>query len=241
MVTAPADSAFAAAPHFTVSHAYLWTVSLVAALGGLLFGYDWVVIGGAAKFYEAFFRLADISTFAAGVSLPGRLWASLLSPVGWVLGCLLGALGSGFLSDRHGRKPLLLFGAAALTTIYAAIGICFQQKAGGASVPNGLFLSLVLSAIASYAMSLAPVTWVVIAEIFPTRIRGTAMAFAVGCLWAACFPLTYTFPIFNALLGPHMTFWIYAGICLTGFLFVLRYLPETKGRTLEEIEAELAS
>jgi MFS family permease len=98
----------------------------------------------------------------------------------------------------------------------------------------------VLSAIGSYAMSLAPVTWVVISEIFPNRIRGTAMSFAVGCLWIACFLLTYTFPIFNSLLGPHVTFWIYAAICLAGFVFVLRCLPETKGRSLEQIEKELA-
>jgi MFS family permease len=142
--------------------------------------------------------------------------------------------------DRLGRKPLMLFGAGALTVIYLAIGLSYQQKAAGAAVPNALFLTLVLSAIGSYAMSLAPVTWVVISEIFPNRIRGTAMSFAVGCLWIACFLLTYTFPIFNSLLGPHVTFWIYAAICLAGFVFVLRCLPETKGRTLEQIEKELA-
>ncbi|MCX6905743.1 MAG: MFS transporter, partial [Verrucomicrobia bacterium] len=92
-----------------------------------------------------------------------------------------------------------------------------------------------------YAMSLAPVTWVIISEIFPNRIRGTAMSIAVGFLWLACFLLTYTFPIFNALLGPSVTFWIYAGICGVGFLFVLLRLPETKGKTLEQIEQELVA
>lgn len=498
MISTSVDADSPSEPQRPVNGAYLWTVSLVAALGGLLFGYDWVVIGGAAKFYEAYFHLADTTTVAEGASFASRLWASLISPVGWaqscaLLGCLAGSLISGVLSDRYGRKPILilaaanfavasignalawtfpafvawrilsgvsiglasnispmyiseiaparnrgllvavnqltivlgvlaaqgvnwwiaepvasgldraaflaswnvqsgwrwmfaacavpsffffvlawfvpesprwmmksgrhsgavrvltriggpqyaasameameathvadggakvrlsalfegrmrrvlfigvvlavfqqwcginvifnyageifqragydlndtltsivmtgvvnllftlvalvtvdrlgrkplmLFGAAALAVVYVAIGYCFQQKSAGSVVPNGVFLVLVLSAIASYAMSLAPVTWVVISEIFPNRIRGTAMSFAVGCLWIACFLLTYTFPIFNALLGPHVTFWTYAGICAAGFVFVLRCLPETKGRTLEEIEQDLSA
>jgi MFS family permease len=84
------------------------------------------------------------------------------------------------------------------------------------------------------------VTWVLISEIFPNRIRGTAMSIAVGCLWLACFLLTYTFPIFKTLLGVSVTFWIYGGICATGLVAMLMFLPETKGKTLEAIERELA-
>ena len=144
-----------------------------------------------------------------------------------------------FTVDRLGRKPLMLVGAAALTIIYTAIGFAYRLKGGGTAVPNAFFLALVLAAIASYAMSLAPVTWVIISEIFPNRIRGTAMSIAVGFLWIACFLLTYTFPIFNTVLGPSVTFWIYAGICLAGFLVLTAKLPETKGKTLEQIEREL--
>jgi sugar porter (SP) family MFS transporter len=144
-----------------------------------------------------------------------------------------------FTVDRLGRRPLMLVGAFGLALIYAGIGLCYRLKGGGAAVPNGLFLGLVLSAIACYAMSLAPVTWVIISEIFPNRIRGTAMSIAVGCLWLACFLLTYTFPIFNKLWGPSTTFWIYGGICLIGFLVLWLRLPETKGKTLEEIEKDL--
>ncbi|HWX22391.1 MAG TPA: sugar porter family MFS transporter [Candidatus Binatia bacterium] len=144
-----------------------------------------------------------------------------------------------FTVDRLGRKPLMLFGAAALTVIYSAIGYCYHLKDAGSPVANTLFLVLVLAAIASYAMSLAPVTWVIISEIFPNRIRGTAMSIAVAFLWLACFLLTYTFPIFNTLLGAAVTFWIYAGICGIGFATILLRLPETKGKTLEQIEKEL--
>jgi len=88
-------------------------------------------------------------------------------------------------------------------------------------------------------MSLAPVAWVVISEIFPNRMRGAAMAVAVAALWIACFILTYTFPMLNATLGPAGTFWLYAAICVAGFLFIKFKLPETKGKTLEQIEREL--
>jgi len=142
--------------------------------------------------------------------------------------------------DRLGRKPLMLFGTASLAFVYLLLGGAYLAKASGAAVPNVVFLLLVLAAIACYAMSLAPVTWVLISEIFPNRIRGAAMSIAVAALWLACFLLTYTFPIFNALLGPARTFWIYAAICLCGLLFVWLRLPETKGRSLEEIERSLS-
>lgn len=141
--------------------------------------------------------------------------------------------------DRLGRKPLMLFGAAGLALIYVAIGYCYHVKSGGGSVPPMVFLVLVLAAIGTYSMSLAPVTWVLISEIFPNRIRGTAMSIAVGFLWIACFILTYTFPIFKTLLGVSVTFWIYAGICCIGFVILKLRLPETKGKSLEQIERDL--
>jgi sugar porter (SP) family MFS transporter len=145
-----------------------------------------------------------------------------------------------FTVDRLGRKPLMLFGAVALVIIYAVIGAAYHLKSAGSQIPNDVFLLLVLAAIAAYSMSLAPVTWVIISEIFPNRIRGTGMSLAVAGLWIACFALTYTFPIFNAILGPSITFWIYSAICIVGSAFIFFELPETKGKTLERIEAELA-
>lgn len=136
--------------------------------------------------------------------------------------------------DRLGRRPLMLMGAAGLGLIYVALGGCFA--AGVKGLP---MLILVLAAIGCYAMSLAPVTWVVISEIFPNRIRGAAMAVAVTALWVACFVLTFTFPALNRVFGAAGTFWTYAIICVAGFVFIWARLPETKGKTLEDIEREL--
>jgi MFS family permease len=136
--------------------------------------------------------------------------------------------------DRGGRRVLMLIGAAGLAIIYTAMGFCYHGGVKGLPM-----LLLVLAAIGCYAMSLAPVTWVVISEIFPNRIRGAAMSVAVMSLWIACFILTYTFPSLNSRLGPAGTFWVYAVICVAGFVFIFAKLPETKGKSLEQIEEEL--
>ena len=136
--------------------------------------------------------------------------------------------------DRYGRRFLLLAGVSGLTLIYTVLGLFYWMHLQGKPM-----LALVLAAIACYSMSLAPVTWVVISEIFPNRIRGSAMSIAITALWTACFLLTYTFPFLNSALGAAGAFWTYAAICLSGLLYLFFQLPETKGRTLEEIEMAL--
>ena len=100
---------------------------------------------------------------------------------------------------------------------------------------------LVVMAIACYAMSLGPVTWVLLSEIFPNKVRAVAVATGTFALWVASCTLTYTFPFLNAALGTSGTFWIYAAICSLGFVFFLWRLPETKGKSLEQLEDELVS
>lgn len=139
-----------------------------------------------------------------------------------------------FTVDRWGRRRLMLFGSAGLTLIYAILGSCYYFGISGWPM-----LLLVVLAIACYAMSLAPIVWVVLSEIFPARVRGAAMAVSTFFLWTACFLLTYTFPFLNEWLQASGTFWIYGGICLFGFLFIRSQLPETKGQSLEEIEKKL--
>jgi sugar porter (SP) family MFS transporter len=136
--------------------------------------------------------------------------------------------------DRWGRRPLILSGYAGLAVLFLVMGCLFRLQIHGV-----LVLALVLAAIACYAMSLAPVTWVLISEIFPNRIRGAAVSVAVTCLWIACFVLTETFPILREHLGAASTFWIYAAICGFGFVLFKRQLPETKNQTLEQIERKL--
>jgi SP family sugar porter-like MFS transporter len=138
------------------------------------------------------------------------------------------------LVDKIGRKALMLLGAGGLAGIYAVIGVFYFFHIQGLPL-----LIMVVTAIACYAMSLAPVTWVVLSEIFPNRIRGIAMSVATFALWAACFILTYTFPILNNLLKVSGTFWLYGLICILGFWFILKRLPETRGKSLEEIENEM--
>lgn len=141
-----------------------------------------------------------------------------------------------FTVDKWGRKKLMLFGSAGLLLTYLLLGGAYYFELKGIAV-----LSLVVIAIAIYAMSLAPVVWVILSEIFPNRIRGAAMALATFALWVACFILTYTFPLLNAWLGAAGTFWVYALICAAGFVFILLRLPETKGKSLELIEKELTN
>jgi SP family sugar porter-like MFS transporter len=136
--------------------------------------------------------------------------------------------------DRYGRRFLLLTGLSGLVLVYVVLGALYRLHLQGKPM-----LVLVLAAIACYAMSLAPATWVVIAEIFSNRIRSSAMSIAITALWTACFLLTYTFPMLNAALGAAGTFWAYAAICLAGLVFLALRLPETRGKTLEQIETNL--
>jgi sugar porter (SP) family MFS transporter len=138
------------------------------------------------------------------------------------------------LVDRLGRKPLLLFGAGGLAVLYVFIGFALSSGKG-----TGLSV-LIIAAIGVYAMSLAPLTWVLISEIFPNDIRGIATSFAVMSLWAAYFILVFTFPVIEKKFGDAIAFWGYAVICVFGFLFILARVKETKGKSLEEIEKDFA-
>lgn len=133
--------------------------------------------------------------------------------------------------DKLGRKILLLTGAMGLSVSYIVLGSFYYLEVLGIPV-----LIIIIIAIAIYGMTLAPVTWVVLSEIFPNKVRETAMAVATTSLWIACFILTYTFPWLNKMLNAYGTFWLYAFICLAGFIFILKKIIETKGKTLEEVE-----
>jgi SP family arabinose:H+ symporter-like MFS transporter len=135
--------------------------------------------------------------------------------------------------DKWGRKTLLLFGSAGMGISLLIIGIAFHFNAS----QGWLLLPFILLYIACFASSMGPVVWVVMSEIFPTRIRGRAMSIATVVLWIGCYAVSQTFPMFVETLGSAYTFWIYMVMAVFTFFFVLKVLPETKGRTLEEIES----
>ncbi|TAE37097.1 MAG: MFS transporter [Sphingobacteriales bacterium] len=133
--------------------------------------------------------------------------------------------------DKLGRKPLMLFGSGALAVLYIVLALLLKNQAAT------IYVSVVvLAAISVYSMSLAPVTWVLISEIFPNKIRGLASSVAVVSLWAAYFILVFTFPILAEQIGTYGPFWLYAAICVLGFVFIKIKVKETKGKTLEELE-----
>ena len=142
-----------------------------------------------------------------------------------------------FTVDKWGRKPLMLSGATSMGICLLCLGIVFYVDAVGAWV-----LPIVLLAIASFAYSLGPVTWVVISEIFPNRIRGRAVSIAILCLWGANYVVSQTFPMMNenawliAKFNHAFPFWVYALFCIMNAIFIFIFVPETKNKSLEEIE-----
>lgn len=136
--------------------------------------------------------------------------------------------------EKWGRRTLMLIGAGGLGCIYLILGTCYAMHV------QGIFMVvLVVAAISCYAMTLGPVTWTLLAEIFPNRIRGIAMATCTFALWVGCCTLTFSFPSMNASLGSSGTFWIYSLICIAAFVYLFRACPETKGKSLEQLESEL--
>lgn len=131
--------------------------------------------------------------------------------------------------DRFGRKPLLMLASAGMGISLVMLGRAFAEP-GGSGV-----LIWMLVYVAAFAVAMGPVVWVVIAEIFPTRIRGRAMSIATVCLWASCYLVTQFFlPLLKQMEGG--VFYIFAFMCVVALVFVGWAVPETKGKSLEEIE-----
>lgn len=139
--------------------------------------------------------------------------------------------------DRVGRKPLLLTGSAGMGVCLAVIGAAFYFNL----LEGYLVLAAILLYIAFFAVSLGPLTFVVVAEIFPNRTRGGAMSVSLFALWAAVFIVSQFFPVLLELIGSAYTFWIFMIMCIGAYFFVWRSIPETKGKSLEEIERSFSA
>ena len=138
------------------------------------------------------------------------------------------------LVDKAGRRPLLLIGTAVQTLSLGCVGWMFHTQQGGLPL-----LLCIVGFIGAFAMAMGPIGWLFCAEVFPNKVRGRAMSVAALTVWVSCYIVAQTFPMLNdsPAVGPAITFWIYAVVSLLSFLFVLAMVPETKGRTLEEIGA----
>lgn len=176
------------------------------------------------------FNYAEEVFAAAGYGISGTLFNIVVT--GSV--SLIFTIVSMFIVDRWGRKPLMLTGAGGLAIVYLIITVGYSLQ-----IKGFFMLFWVVVAISIYCLTLAPITWVLLSEIFPNKIRGHAMSVATFALWFSCAVLTLTFPILNKTFGASGTFALYALICLMGFFYILRKLPETKGKSLEQIENEL--
>src|SRR5688572_8304327 len=189
-----------------------------------------VLIGIGLAVFQQFCGINVVFNYTATIfeSIGASKDDQLLQTV--FIGCvnLLFTLLAMALVDKIGRKPLMLLGAGGLTILYLFISYLLGIKSASVS----WFL---LTAIGIYALTLAPVTWVLISEIFPNKVRGTATTIAVLSLWVAYFILTFTFPVLYSKLQ-EKTFYVYAVICLLGLVFVFKKIKETKGKTLEELE-----
>jgi sugar porter (SP) family MFS transporter len=143
--------------------------------------------------------------------------------------CTIAAL---FIIDRLGRKKLLLIASGGMGASLAVLGLLFKTSAS-AAIP---ILLLILCYVASFSIGMGPGVWVVLSELFPTKLRGRAMSLATICLWIACLAITLTFLSLVKAATVSGAFWLYGLLCAFTFFFVWRFIIETKGKTLEEIE-----
>ncbi|MCX7871703.1 MAG: sugar porter family MFS transporter [Verrucomicrobiae bacterium] len=204
---------------------------------GELFGGGYfraLVVGGLLAIFSQFSGINAIMYYgpevfkASGVAQNNAFMQTVI--VG-AINLLFTFVAIGFV-DNFGRRPLLLIGTAVQTVAHGLIGFFFFKSMNGFPL-----LIAVLSFVAAFAMAMGPVSWIVNSEIFPTKLRGRAMAVSIFFLWLADWVVTQTFPMLQESIGAAKTFWVY-GICsLASFVFIFFYVPETKGKTLEEIES----
>ena len=216
-----ANKAEAFWPSLFVPGARRWTI--VACLLALLQQWSGV---------NVLFNYADEIYRAAGYSVSQVLFNIVIT--GTIN--LAASLVAMALIDRFGRRSLMLAGCAGIGVAHLMASYAYSRHVTGLPV-----LLLTLAAIAAYAASLAPVTWVLLTELFPTRLRSKGVSLAASSLWIGSFLVTYSFPLISHRFGMAVTFLFYAGVCLLGGILVSTSVPETKGASLENLEEMLSS
>jgi sugar porter (SP) family MFS transporter len=196
-----------------------------------------VLIGIGLAVFQQFCGINVVFNYTTNIfsSIGASTSEQLLQAVWISLANLIFTFVAMSLVDKWGRRPLMLFGAAGLSILYVIIGgLLYTGTAQGLA-------TFIILAIGVYAMSLAPLTWVLISEIFPNSVRGIATSVAVLSLWLAYFILVFTFPIIERKFGDAYAFWGYSVICVLGFIFIYLKVKETKGKSLEDIENEFVA
>jgi MFS transporter, SP family, arabinose:H+ symporter len=190
-------------------------IAFVLMMGGQFSGINSIMYYSTEIFKNA--------TGNADAAFSCSMWIGLVN--------FLATFGAIIFVDKAGRKPLLLLGNAVQVVALLAVGMIFLRDPHSPAL-----LWFVLLYICAFAIAAGPLPWVVCSEIFPAKLRGRAMSISTFFIWVACLLVAQTFPMLLQSVGPAMTFWTYAACSGLTFLFVLFRLPETKGRTLEEIE-----
>jgi sugar porter (SP) family MFS transporter len=143
--------------------------------------------------------------------------------------------------DRFGRRPLLLIGLVGMFVSLCAVALGFATQStsdtgAGASIVGIITMVGLIVCIASFAFSLGPVVWTIISEIYPARVRGKAVSLATAANWGAAFLVAQFFLTLTNGIGESATFFLFAAMCVLSFIFVWRFVPETRGHSLEEIQ-----
>jgi SP family galactose:H+ symporter-like MFS transporter len=139
------------------------------------------------------------------------------------------------LIDRRGRRPLLLIGIAGMGVTLGLLGVTFRMSSQTGALAWLAVISM-MAYVASFAISLGPIFWLLISEIYPLKIRNSAEGLAATFNWGSNLVVTLTFLTLVEKLGPSWTFWLYGLSVILAWIFSYYFVPETKGRTLEEIE-----
>jgi SP family arabinose:H+ symporter-like MFS transporter len=200
---------------FSRRHRLPLLIALVLMFGSQLSGINAIMYYSTEIFRNA--------TGDANAAFNSSVWIGLVNFVATFIAI-------GFV-DKAGRKPLLLTGNAVQVVALVAVGVIYERNPHSPALLGGVILY-----IAAFAMAMGPLPWIVCSEIFPAKLRGRAMSVATFCIWTGCLLVAQTFPALLATIGPRNTFWTYALCSAVTLVLVWWWLPETKGRTLEEIE-----
>jgi len=175
---------------------------------------------------------APIIIQSAGISSAS---GAILATAGIGIVNVLMTIVSMWLIDRIGRKPLLLTGIGGMIVSLGILGLSFQLSMRTGALAWVAVISM-MAYVASFAISLGPIFWLLIAEIYPLKIRSSSEGLAATFNWASNLVVTLTFLTLVQQFGASRTFYLYALFAVGAWIFSYRYVPETKGRTLEEIE-----